>query len=72
MPGVPTDSSNLVVRAINLVREKTNMEHVKFSVDLDKTCPAQAGLGGGSGNAGEKQARREEDGRNEATAKALY
>lgn len=50
MEGVPTDSSNLVLRAISLMREKTGMEQ-SFSANLIKQCPAQAGLGGGSANA---------------------
>lgn len=51
MPGVPTDSSNLVLKAVNLIRSRTNNDNVKFSINLNKKCPAQAGLGGGSANA---------------------
>mmetsp|Transcript_4450 Transcript_4450/g.6272 ORF Transcript_4450/g.6272 Transcript_4450/m.6272 type:complete len:410 (+) Transcript_4450:16-1245(+) len=51
MEGVPTDKSNLVLRALDLVRSKTNTDHIKFRVNLIKQVPAQAGLGGGSGNA---------------------
>ena len=51
MPGVPVDSTNLVVRALDLVREKTGNADKKFKINLQKECPAQAGLGGGSGNA---------------------
>ena len=51
MKGVPTDSSNLVLRALDLVREKTGMTNVYFDANLIKECPAQAGLGGGSANA---------------------
>jgi len=51
MEGVPTDSSNLVIRALELMREKTGKTNVYFNADLFKRCPAQAGLGGGSANA---------------------
>ena len=50
MPGVPVDSSNLVLRAIDLVLSRTGRV-LPLSVDLYKRCPAQAGLGGGSANA---------------------
>jgi 4-diphosphocytidyl-2-C-methyl-D-erythritol kinase len=50
MEGVPTDSSNLVLRALQLMREKTG-QNVYFDATLFKNCPAQAGLGGGSANA---------------------
>lgn len=51
MEGVPTDSSNLVLRALELMRQRTDKKDVYFSADLVKRCPAQAGLGGGSANA---------------------
>ena len=51
MEGVPTDSSNLVLRALELMREKTGKNSIYFSADLFKRVPAQAGLGGGSANA---------------------
>jgi len=44
------DGSNLVVKALNLMRTKTGRE-AYFKVHLDKYVPMQAGLGGGSGNA---------------------
>jgi hypothetical protein len=50
MEGVPTDQTNLVLRALTLMREKTG-KSVYFTADLQKECPAQAGLGGGSANA---------------------
>jgi 4-diphosphocytidyl-2-C-methyl-D-erythritol kinase len=50
MPGVPIDTSNLVVRALQLIREKTNSQ-VYFRASLIKQVPAKAGLGGGSANA---------------------
>lgn len=51
MEGVPTDKSNLVIRALDLVRTKTGNEDKFFKANLVKQVPAQAGLGGGSGNA---------------------
>ena len=50
MPGVPVDSSNLVLRALQLMRQKTGVEQY-FQANLIKQVPAQAGLGGGSANA---------------------
>jgi 4-diphosphocytidyl-2-C-methyl-D-erythritol kinase len=50
MEGVPTDSSNLVLRAFELMRQKTGVSQY-FSANLIKQVPAQAGLGGGSANA---------------------
>ena len=50
MPGVPTDSTNLVLRALQLMREKTGVSQY-FRANLVKQVPAQAGLGGGSANA---------------------
>ena len=50
MEGVPTDSSNLVLRALQLMREKTGIQQY-FKANLIKQVPAQAGLGGGSANA---------------------
>ena len=49
MPGVPLDQSNLVLRALTLMREKTGIP-TYFKANLHKECPAQAGLGGGSAN----------------------
>ncbi len=50
MEGVPTDSSNLVLRALELMRDKTGVTKY-FKANLIKQVPAQAGLGGGSANA---------------------
>lgn len=50
MEGVPVDSSNLVLRALQLMREKTGIKQY-FNANLIKQVPAQAGLGGGSANA---------------------
>ena len=51
MPGVPTDSSNLVLRALELMRTRTGQQDAYFRANLVKQVPAQAGLGGGSANA---------------------
>eukprot|EP00928_Gymnodinium_smaydae_P014769 TRINITY_DN15429_c0_g1_i1.p1 TRINITY_DN15429_c0_g1~~TRINITY_DN15429_c0_g1_i1.p1 ORF type:complete len:451 (-),score=86.69 TRINITY_DN15429_c0_g1_i1:200-1552(-) len=50
LPGVPTDDSNFVIKALQLFREKSGVKSF-FHVNLDKQIPAQAGMGGGSGNA---------------------
>ena len=50
MEGVPVDSTNLVLRALDLMREKTGVKQY-FKANLIKQVPAQAGLGGGSANA---------------------
>lgn len=50
MPDVPTDSSNLVIKALDLFRRKTGASE-RWSVNLLKRVPAGAGMGGGSGNA---------------------
>jgi 4-diphosphocytidyl-2-C-methyl-D-erythritol kinase len=49
-PDVPTDESNLVIKALNLFRSKTGATE-RFHVDLVKRVPHGAGMGGGSGNA---------------------
>ncbi|KAL4530060.1 hypothetical protein Ndes2526A_g04795 [Nannochloris sp. 'desiccata'] len=49
-PDVPTDESNLVIKALNLFRRKTGATE-RFNVDLLKRVPHGAGMGGGSGNA---------------------
>jgi 4-diphosphocytidyl-2-C-methyl-D-erythritol kinase len=48
--GVPTDKTNLVVKALDTFRARTG-KTTFFRVRLDKRVPAQAGLGGGSANA---------------------
>ena len=48
--GVPTDKSNLVMKAFELFRAKTGLD-TKFVADLEKATPSQAGLGGGSSDA---------------------
>jgi hypothetical protein len=50
MAGVPLDSSNLVIRALELMRTQTGVRQY-FKANLIKQVPAQAGLGGGSANA---------------------
>jgi 4-diphosphocytidyl-2-C-methyl-D-erythritol kinase len=49
-PGIPTDESNLVVRAALALREFAGTGR-GARIDLIKRIPAAAGLGGGSGNA---------------------
>lgn len=51
MEGVPLDKTNLVLRAVDLMRKKTGNTKKRFKVNLVKQVPAQAGLGGGSANA---------------------
>merc|ERR1712007_191518 len=50
VPGVPTDDSNLVIRALNLFRKRSGVKTF-FHIQLEKAIPAQAGMGGGSSNA---------------------
>ncbi len=47
---IPSDHSNLVLKAADLFRRKTGRAF-GIKVHLEKKIPAQAGLGGGSGNA---------------------
>jgi 4-diphosphocytidyl-2-C-methyl-D-erythritol kinase len=49
-PEIPTDASNLILKAAALFRQKTGR---KFGVrvQLDKRIPQKSGLGGGSSNA---------------------
>lgn len=49
-PGVPTDDTNLAIKALDLFRSKTGST-AHYRVTLDKRVPHGAGLGGGSGNA---------------------
>lgn len=50
VPEIPTDESNLVLRATDLFRKRTGID-IFVNVYLEKKIPHQAGLGGGSGNA---------------------
>lgn len=49
-PNIPTDDSNLVLKAVALFRHKTGLNDA-VAIELEKHIPAEAGLGGGSGNA---------------------
>ena len=49
-PGVPTDSSNLVIKALEVFRARSGTSQ-RFACRLHKAVPSGAGLGGGSGNA---------------------
>lgn len=47
---LPTDGSNLVLKAVAIFRQKTSLQ-APVRIHLAKHIPAEAGLGGGSGNA---------------------
>ncbi len=49
-PHLPTDSSNLILKATELFRCKTGLKQ-GFKIHLIKRIPTQSGLGGGSSNA---------------------
>jgi 4-diphosphocytidyl-2-C-methyl-D-erythritol kinase len=49
-PSLPLDSSNLVVKAVKLFRQKTDWR-APVTIHLEKRIPMQSGLGGGSSNA---------------------
>lgn len=49
-PGVPSDASNLVLRAVAAYRSVSD-SGVKFNINLSKSIPHGAGLGGGSSDA---------------------
>lgn len=48
-PSIPTDERNFIARARNLFQEKTGWDK-KVAIHAEKAIPAEAGLGGGSGN----------------------
>ncbi len=50
-PGIPSDDTNLAVRAARLLKEAFPGKTTGVRIKLDKHIPAGAGLGGGSGNA---------------------
>lgn len=49
-PSIPTDATNLILKASSLFRQKTGLQ-MGLKIHLDKYIPIQAGLGGGSSNA---------------------
>ncbi len=49
-PAIPTDDTNLILKAAALFRKKTNLP-IFAEFNLKKRIPAQSGLGGGSSNA---------------------
>jgi 4-diphosphocytidyl-2-C-methyl-D-erythritol kinase len=49
-PGIPTDASNLAVRALMAFEQRAAVR-CGWQIHLEKRIPAGAGLGGGSGNA---------------------
>ncbi len=49
-PGIPTDSTNLILKAADLFRRKTGLKF-GLKAHLEKRIPHEAGLGGGSSNA---------------------
>jgi 4-diphosphocytidyl-2-C-methyl-D-erythritol kinase len=50
LPAIPTGPENLVVRAVNLLRERSGCE-LGAAIELVKRVPSAAGLGGGSSDA---------------------
>ncbi len=48
---IPTDSGNLIVRALERLREEFAPQRGGVDIWLSKAIPSQAGLGGGSSNA---------------------
>ncbi len=50
-PSVPTDGSNLVSRAADLVRDRYGLGGRGVRIHIEKRIPVAAGLAGGSGNA---------------------
>lgn len=47
---LPTNHTNLILKATELFRQKTNLR-IHLKIHLEKHIPTQAGLGGGSSNA---------------------
>ncbi|MCC6442115.1 MAG: 4-(cytidine 5'-diphospho)-2-C-methyl-D-erythritol kinase [Armatimonadetes bacterium] len=50
-PYLPCDARNLAYRAAELLRSHASLPELGVSIHIEKRIPAQAGLGGGSGNA---------------------
>lgn len=50
-PSVPTDESNLAVKAVNAFYEAAGLEVPDVAIAIDKKIPQMAGLGGGSADA---------------------
>ena len=51
-PQVPTDGSNLALKAVNLITDKfPELAHRGVEITIEKNIPVGAGLAGGSGNA---------------------
>ena len=48
--GVPTDSSNLVAKAVELIAEKFELD-IDVSIDIKKSIPVAGGMAGGSADA---------------------
>lgn len=72
-PGVPVDSSNLIVRAIELMRKEAGVTK-GVKIVLTKKIPVSAGLGGGSSDAAvtlKELNRRWESGLSEAKLQEL-
>ena len=51
--GVPNDERNIVLKAIDMFFKKHNITKNTYKIVLEKNIPNEAGLGGGSSNAGE-------------------
>ena len=49
VPGIPTDGSNLIIKAVDRFCEKTGAKpDGRLIIDLKKNIPSMAGMGGGS------------------------